>query len=234
MNLKFTIIIPIFNEVEAIFPLIDEIMAEFIIEKPEIIIVNDGSTDEFNNIFKKNVFLKNIKVINHKKNLGKCMAMLTGVKHAKNHIIAIMDGDGQNPPSEVRKLLKYWNEKNKYSKDSLLICGHRIDRKDNIVKRLSSKVANKVRRFVLNDDCFDTACALKVFKKKNYLEIPYIKNMHRFLPALFKIKKSKIINIAVIDRPRVVGKSKYNFNNRFWVGINDLIKVRSLINKEKE
>ena len=234
MDLKFTIIIPIFNEVESIFSLIDELTNEFIIEKPEIIIVNDGSTDEFNNVFKKKHSHKNIKVVNHKKNLGKCMAMLTGVKHSENHIIAIMDGDGQNPPSEVRKLLKYWNENYRNSEESLLICGHRVDRKDSIIKKISSKVANKVRKSILNDDCFDTACALKVFRKKNYLELPYMRNMHRFLPALFKMRKSKIINVPVIDRPRVVGISKYNFSNRFWVGITDLIKVYSLINKEKE
>lgn len=231
MNLKFTIIIPIYNEVEAIFSLIDEIISEFIVEKPEVIIVNDGSTDGFSDIFKKKIVNKNVKVIDHKKNLGKCRAMLTGVKYSTNDVIAVIDGDGQNPPSEIRKLLKYWNKNNQ---ESLLICGHRVNRKDTFIKKISSKVANKVRKYILNDDCFDTACALKVFEKKEFLNLPYISNMHRFLPALFKMKKSRIINIPVTDRPRLVGISKYNFNNRFWVGITDLIKVRLLINKKKE
>ena len=85
----------------------------------------------------------------------------------------------------------------------------------------------------MNDDCNDTACAFKMFRKQDYLQINYFKNMHRFLPALFKMHGGQIQNVMVDDRKRFGGKSKFNFNNRFWVGIIDLIKVWILINKRR-
>ena len=88
-----------------------------------------------------------------------------------------------------------------------------------------SKVANTIRKFLLKDDCNDTACALKIFNRSHYLKIKYFRNMHRFLPALFKMNNCKIFNVQVDDRLRYSGVSKYSFNNRFWVGIIDLIKV---------
>ena len=104
---------------------------------------------------------------------------------------------------------------------------------DNVIKKISSRIANKVRRFILKDDCNDTACALKVFKKEDFLKINYFRNMHRFLPALFKIHKGVIYNVMVDDRERFAGKSKFNFHNRFWIGILDLIKVWLLTLKKR-
>ncbi len=230
---KFTIIIPIFNESESIFKLIEEINNEFIKSRPQILIVDDGSTDEFKKKIKE-FNGKNILVTYHKKNLGKCKAMYTGVQKSKNELICIIDGDGQNPPYEIKKLIKFWEELPVNSKKAVLICGNRIKRQDTIIKKLSSKVANSVRKFVLNDDCNDTACALKLFLRSDYLKIRYFKNMHRFLPALFKMNNCNIFNVLVDDRPRKAGVSKYSFNNRLWVGIIDLIKVWVLINKEKK
>ena len=232
MNKKFTIIIPIYNENESIFKLIKEINLELKYQNQEIIIVDDGSTDNFFKNFSNLTFSKNITVHRHEKNLGKCYAMLTGIKKAKNQLIVCIDGDGQNPPSEIKKLIDSWNDRKNLTDEFLLICGERIKRKDNFLKKISSKFANKFRKFLLNDQCNDTACALKVFNRKDYLSINYFKNMHRFLPALFIMKKGKIINVPVKDRPRVSGKSKFNFHNRFWIGIIDLLKVWVLINKK--
>ncbi|MEC8265835.1 MAG: glycosyltransferase family 2 protein [Pseudomonadota bacterium] len=228
---NFTIIIPIYNESDSIFTLIDEIKREFRGKLPEIIIVNDGSTDNFINEKKK--IARSVNIVSHKNNLGKCMAMLTGVKAAKNNIVCVIDGDGQNPPYEIKRMVDYWNQVSKDWKNFVLICGNRKKRQDTAFKRISSKVANATRRFILNDDCDDTACALKVFNKKDYLKIDYFKNMHRFLPALFKMKKGRIFNVLVDDRQRFAGVSKFNFNNRFWVGIIDLFKVWLLINKRR-
>tara|TARA_Y100000991_G_scaffold79032_1_gene59447 strand:- start:402 stop:1103 length:702 start_codon:yes stop_codon:yes gene_type:complete len=229
---NFTIIIPIYNEADSIFVLIKEIKKEFKGKLPEIIIVNDGSTDKF--ISEKKKIVRSIKIISHNNNLGKCMAMLTGVKAARNKIICVIDGDGQNPPYEIRRMIDYWHQVPKDFKDFVLICGNRKNRQDTILKRISSKVANAIRKFILNDDCNDTACALKVFNKKDYLKINYFKNMHRFLPALFKMHKGRIFNVLVDDRQRFAGVSKFNFNNRFWIGIADLFKVWLLINKRRK
>ena len=231
MTKKFTIIIPIYNEIDAIFPLLDELIEEFKIEKPEIIIVDDGSTDNFLKKFKKIKKIKNIIVKKHSENHGKCVAMMTGAKSAKNELLVFMDGDGQNPPSEVRKLVNKWLELKKKDGRSYLICGNRIKRKDNFVKRVSSKFANSLRKQILNDNCNDTACALKALEKKDYINLEYFRNMHRFLPALFILRDIEVINIPVVDRPRILGKSKFNFHNRFWVGMIDLIKVWNLIRK---
>ena len=120
-------------------------------------------------------------------------------------------------------MLEFWMREDDF--DFKILCGHRVNRMDNFIKRISSKIANYVRRLILTDDCYDTACALKVFQKKDYLKLSYFKNMHRFLPAMFKYNGGKVINIPIIDRTRKKGTSKFNFNNRFWVGIIDLLKV---------
>jgi len=230
---NFSIIIPIYNESGSIFKLVEEIYNEFKNKSPEIVIVNDGSNDDFDKKIKSPRY-KKVKIENHLENLGKCMAMLTGISAASNNLICVMDGDGQNPPYEVKKLIKFWSSLPKERKKKFLICGNRINRQDTLTKRISSKIANKVRKFFLDDDCTDTACALKVFLKNDYLRIKYFKNMHRFLPALFKMNDCRIYNIRVNDRPRNAGISKYSFNNRFWIGIIDLIKVWILIKKEKK
>ncbi len=230
---NFSIIIPIYNESESIFELIEEINIEFTKNCPEIVIVNDGSNDDFNEKINSSKY-KKISIKNHPKNYGKCMAMLTGISAAKNDLICIMDGDGQNPPYEVKKLIRFWDSLPKNEKKKIIICGNRSKRQDTLTKRISSKIANKVRKFFLDDNCNDTACALKVFLRNDYLKIKYFRNMHRFLPALFKMNNCKIYNVQVDDRPRNAGISKYSFNNRFWIGIIDLIKVWILIKKEKK
>ncbi len=230
---NFTIIIPIYNESESIFKLIEEINIEFKSFKPELIIVNDGSTDNF--LKNKNrIKYKKFKIINHKKNFGKCKAMYSGVKNAKNRYICIIDGDGQNPPHEAKKLMKFWNNLNLNEKSFGLVCGNRINRQDTVLKKISSRIANKVRRFILKDECNDTACALKVFSKNDYIKLEYFVNMHRFLPALFKMHSGVIFNVPVLDRKRTRGVSKYSFNNRFWVGILDLIRVWLMIFKRRK
>ena len=159
---RFTIIIPIFNETESIFKLIDEIFREFKKITPEILIIDDGSTDDFQKKLESKK-LKKIKVYKHKLNLGKCKAMNTGVQKATNNLVCIIDGDGQNPPYEIKNLVKKWKKIPESKKQFAIVCGNRRNRADTRIKKISSKVANKIRRFILNDDCNDTACALKVF-----------------------------------------------------------------------
>lgn len=233
MKKKISIVIPIYNESESIFKLIDEIILVLRGLTFEILIVNDGSSDSFEKLFKQIKKKKvSIKCIKHKKNLGKSKAMLTGIIHAHYDLICIMDGDGQNPPVEVKKMLKIWDEQ--INKKFLIVCGNRKNRKDTLIKRYSSRIANAVRKRILKDGCNDTACALKMFRKRDYIKIPYFKNVHRFLPALFNAFNGNVINIPINDRKRKYGTSKFNFNNRFWVGIIDLFRVWYLVKFKKE
>lgn len=129
--------------------------------------------------------------------------------------------------------MSFWTNLNESEKKFALVCGNRIKRQDSISKKVSSKVANKIRKIMLDDDCNDTACALKVFSKQDYLRLNYFTNMHRFLPALFKINSGKIFNIPIDDRKRNKGISKYSFHNRFWVGILDLLRVWLMVLKRR-
>ena len=134
---NFTIIIPIYNESDSIFVLVKEIKKEFRGKLPEIIIIDDGSTDSF--VSEKKKLTSNIKIISHKNNLGKCMAMMTGVNAANNNVICIIDGDGQNPPYEIKKMIDYWYQVAKNWKSFVLICGNRKKKERYIFKEIQLK-----------------------------------------------------------------------------------------------
>lgn len=230
-NLNFSIIIPIYNESDNIIKLFNELKEnlknyyDF-----EIIFVNDGSTDNsqtiLNNLNKNNNF--RLTIIINKKNLGQSYSIYKGAQKSQFDNLITIDGDGQNDPKDINKLIKI------YFKDSdiILVGGIREKRKDTISKKLSSIIANKVRSFILKDNCKDTGCSLKIFEKKIFLSFAYFDGIHRFLPALFNSKNKKIVFVNVNHRHRVFGKSKYNNINRLIKGINDLVKVYKIINKK--
>ena len=222
----FSIIIPIYNEKENVIGLVEEIIQ--ILKKKynyEILIVNDGSEDLEKYFFQ---FLQDkynfLKIINHKKNMGQSKAIQTGILNAMNETIITIDGDGQNNPKDILNLVNLY-----FKNDYRLIGGLRINRKDNIVKKISSKIANNIRQCILNDECLDTGCSLKIFSKKVYLEFPYFSGNHRFLPALFKGYGYSTKFIPVDHRKRIKGISKYGTLDRAFKGLKDLVYVRSLI-----
>ncbi len=225
---SFSIVIPIYNESQNILNLVKEII--FFLSNAysyEIIIVDDGSQDLRPSLI---TILKNkfsfVTICNHTKNLGQSKAILTGVINAKYDTIITIDGDGQNNPKDILNLANLY-----YNNNYLLIGGLRINRQDNIIKKVSSKIANNIRQFFLKDECSDTGCSLKIFSKKVYLELPYFNGNHRFLPALFKGYGYITKFIPVDHRKRNRGISKYGTFNRLFKGLNDLIYVRSLIKK---
>ena len=224
----FSIVIPLFNEAENISNLIDEISTS--LEKYddyEIILVNDFSTDKTTDIIntKKN---KKIKLINNEKNYGQSYSIHKGIKSSFNEIIVTLDGDGQNDPTDIPNLLDIFLSKNKIE----LVGGLRMNRKDNLIKVLSSKIANYIRQLLLNDGCLDTGCSLKVFKKDIFLSFPYFDGMHRFLPALFKGYGHNTIFIEVNHRKRKYGISKYGTMNRLFKGIRDIIRIKKILKKK--
>ncbi len=227
--MNFSLVIPIYNEEGSILKLIEEINNTQT-NTYEIVIVNDGSTDKsdyiINNFLKR--YTNNIKYIKHKENCGQSLALVTGIKNSKYKTIVTMDGDGQNDPSDIANLLNLYN-KNNYG----LIGGLRLKRKDKINKIIASKIANYLRKKILNDDCDDTGCSLKVFSKDVFMKLPVFDGMHRYLPALFKSFGSKCYFIEVNHRKRIKGKSNYGTIDRLIKGIKDMIKVYNIIKKRK-
>ena len=227
---SFSIVIPIFNESENIKKLIYEILDSLSdYQNFEIILVDDGSTDNSKEII--NNFIKNnfIILVKHNNNLGQSKSILSGIKKAKYQTIVTLDGDGQNNPYDISKLLNIYFSNNFY-----LVGGIRTKRKDSIAKILSSKIANFVRSSILQDNCKDTGCSLKVFDKDIFLTFPFFDGIHRFLPALFLGFGYKTHFLPVDHRKRLKGKSKYGNFGRLFKGIFDLIKVKMLIKRNKK
>ena len=214
MNKKnFSIVIPIFNEEKNIINLINEIEKN-IKQKYDyvIIFVNDNSADNSINIFKKlNSDLK-IQLINNKFHYGQSRSVLIGIQNSKYNNIVTLDGDGQNNPKDIKSLVNLY-----FSKNYKLIGGIRFKRKDSIIKIFASRIANIIRSFILDDDCIDTGCSLKIFDKIIFLEFPFFDGIHRFLPALFKGFGHKTFFVEVDHRPRIYGTSKYGLFKRLFL-----------------
>ena len=217
---KISIIIPIYNEQNNIINLIEEIRIALKNNiNYEIIVVNDGSDDNTLKVLES--IKKNVIVINHKKKYGQSIGLKTGIIHAKNECIVTLDGDGQNDPVDILKLIKYFDER----VDFMMVIGNRVNRIDTRARRIASRLAFQIRKLILNDNTPDTGCALKVFRKKDFLQLPFFNHIHRFLPFLFNSFKGKIVSIPVNHRPRGSGISKYSNFQRFLVGINDIYGV---------
>lgn len=218
-----SIVIPIYNEQDNIVQLIREVIAT--LEKKinfEIIIVDDGSDDKTYEVVNKiKKINKNISLISHKKNYGQSIGLRTGIIRANNEYIVTLDGDGQNDPRDILKLIKSFDTKVNY----MMVIGNRVNRIDTIAKKVASRLAFQIRKLLLKDTTPDTGCAIKVFRKKDFLQLPFFNHIHRFLPFLFNTFGGKVISIPVNHRSRSTGISKYSNFQRFLVGINDLYGV---------
>jgi len=232
--MDLSIVIPVFNESESIEALINEISISIKEISYEIVVVDDNSSDNtvavLENIKSSN---SRLRIIKHNKNYGQSFAVRSGVRNARSLWIATLDGDGQNDPSDIPRLYDALIM-NCGKKNNVLISGHRIKRKDSWLKRMSSKYANKFRSRILKDEAPDTGCGLKLFSKDFFLDLPSFNHMHRYIPALYTSRDGKVISLEVNHRHRNKGQSKYGFNNRFWVGIIDLLGVRWLQKRSKK
>jgi len=224
---SFSIVVPIFNEEENIVELVNETLDSLkSFNSFEIIIINDGSSDNSINILNSYKEHTKLKIINRTYNKGQSYSIREGIKKSKYKTIVTIDGDGQNNPFDIPNLL------NKYFSDSkiFLVGGIRRKRKDNIIKIISSVLANKIRSYIFKDNCIDTGCSLKVFDRDIFLSFPFFTGIHRFLPALYTGFGYKTFFIDVDHRPRIKGVSKYGTLDRLYKGVIDIIKVRNIIN----
>lgn len=219
-----SVVVPVKNEEDNIAPLAAEI-ADALDNSPwdwECLWIDDYSTDSTpEKIAGINAEKQNHKLVKHLGGYGQSAALATGFGIAEGNIIATLDGDGQNDPADIPKLVRKLLDE-----DADMVNGWRQNRRDSIVRKLSSKIANAYRNILTGEKIRDVGCAIRVFKKECFHNIPVFKGMHRFFPTLVRIAgHDKIIEEPVNHRPRERGKTKYGINNRLWVGIADTFAV---------
>ena len=220
--IRYTVVVPLKNEEENIQDLIEELkpIMQGLNEPWELICIDDGSSDNTLNILKAlSVIHSELRTIVFDKNYGQSSAFDAGFKSAQGEFIITMDGDRQNDPADIPKLVAA-------ASDVDLVCGSRVNRRDPWVKKITSKIANAVRSRVCHDSIQDTGCSLKVYRASAAKKVKMFNGMHRFLPALFLMEGFHIKEIPVNHRERVKGKTKYNFFNRSFNTISDMLAVR--------
>jgi dolichol-phosphate mannosyltransferase len=196
----------------------------------EVMFVDDGSTDSTpQRLAESKERYPRLRSLRHHACYGQSAALRSGVEAAVHPWIVTLDGDGQNDPADILRLIAAFMPAR--SGAHPLITGVRRKRQDNLFKRLCSRIANAVRRTLLRDGTPDTGCSLKLFSRQVFLSLPYFDHMHRFLPALFKGLGSKIVLVDVNHRPRRTGISKYGLGNRLGAGIIDLAGVLWLLKR---
>jgi len=229
---QLSVVVPVFNERDNIPPLLAEIAAALRGRADfEIVYVDDASKDDSLAVLTQaKAQYPELRVIKHLAQSGQSTAIRNGVKAARGEWIATLDGDGQNDPGDIPKLLAMRAE----SPDAIkLFAGWRVDRKDTASKRFGSRFANGLRRRLLSDDTPDTGCGIKLFERAAFLDLPYFDHMHRYLPALMQRAGWQVKSVPVNHRPRGAGTSKYNNLGRALVGIADLRGVSWLIRRSK-
>ncbi len=230
-NSLISIVVPLYNEQDNVDRLVDDVSRALSgVTEFELVLVDDRSSDEtwdrVRNAAANHVFVKPVR---HSKNAGQSAATISGVMAARGAWIVTMDGDLQNDPSDIPKLLGLRDEQ--VTDKPFFIAGKRAKRRDSWIKRVSSRIANHVRSRLLNDQCLDTGCSLKLFRRDHFLMLPQFDHLHRFLPAMFAREGIRIINVPVNHRARHAGQSKYGLGNRLWVGIVDLLGTRWLMRR---
>ena len=225
-NVTLSVVIPFYNEVESLEMVCEEVR-EILSDHEglswEFVMVDDGSTDGTSAIMDRLAQREEIfRAIHIYPNSGQSAALEAGFRAAQGIYIATLDGDSQNDPRDILHLL---DEMKKQGMD--MMCGIRQRRADNFVRRVSSRIANTVRSWVLKDNITDVGCSVRVFRRACLEQIRFFRNTHRFFPALFIMAGFNVAETPVNHRARKHGTSKYGggINNRLWVGLADLAGV---------
>ncbi|HVP09055.1 MAG TPA: glycosyltransferase family 2 protein [Burkholderiales bacterium] len=222
--MQLSIVVPVRNEQDNVLPLLEEIHAALRESADyEILYVDDGSTDATPaRLAEAMARYPRLRVLRHAASCGQSAALMTGFRAARGEWIATLDGDGQNDPADIPKLVA---AREGAPANLQLVAGHRRKRQDNWLKRVSSRVANGVRSRLLGDATPDTGCGLKLILRSACLELPFFDHLHRFLPALVQRNGGATVSVEVNHRPRSRGVSNYGLFDRLWVGIVDLFGV---------
>lgn len=220
-EINISLVIPVYNEEESLPALMEEINAAMSVHKNyEVIFVDDGSSDgSLSALMKLKGKYPEIRVIKLKRRSGQTSAMDAGFRKARGKVVVTLDADLQNDPADINKLIA---ELDGYD----VVIGWRAERKDTLIKKISSRIANSVRNRITGEDIKDTGCTLKAYKREFLERIKLFNGMHRFLPTILRMEGGRIKEVKVNHRPRRFGVSKYNIRNRLFGSIYDLIAVR--------
>ncbi len=219
---RFSIVVPVKNEAGNIGPLVQEVRAALgeDLSRWELWFVDDGSTDDtLARIRAEKAACPAVHVIVFDRNYGQTAGFDAGLRAARGEILVTMDGDLQNDPQDIPRLAPLLDEAD-------MVCGQRRQRHDSVVRRLSSKVANRVRDAVVHDGITDTGCSLKLMKRECVDRLKLFEGMHRFLPALAQLEGFRVAQAPVNHRPRLHGEAKYRIANRLFKALADLYAVR--------
>ncbi|PKP81296.1 MAG: glycosyltransferase family 2 protein [Alphaproteobacteria bacterium HGW-Alphaproteobacteria-18] len=229
---QLSVLIPFFNEAGNVHPVIAEVHAALAGIDFEIVCVNDASADATGAELAeaKAKFPDTVTVLTHVQRRGKSAALFTGLKSVRGEWVQLLDGDGQNDPADTARLWKDIMAPGAPARLGI-IAGKRNSRNDSGFKWVQSRIANGVRRSVLQDDAKDTGCGWKMIRTAAFRDLPYFASMHRFLPALIKRAGWEVREEMVNDRPRLAGQSKYGFLGRLGAGVFDLIGMFWLIRR---
>jgi len=226
-EIEISVIVPVFNEEESIPLLIPKLVKvlNHLNAPYEVLLVDDGSLDGSLRILKEMTTRHSfLRILRFKENRGSSAVLVAGVSEARGKKIVTLDSDLQNDPEDIPKLLEYLGSYD-------MAAGWRQKRKDPWIRRISSKIANRVRNWLSGEKINDSVCPLRVFKKESFQDIPKFNGMHRFLPTLMKMEGYRVIEVPVSHHPRRFGKSKYNIRNRMWRSFIDLLAVRWMKNR---
>jgi dolichol-phosphate mannosyltransferase len=231
-GVRLSVVIPLNDERPNVRPLLEEIANVLDGIEYEVVTIDDGSTDgtlaELRCVAER---LKRVRVLRHATRRGQSTALYNGIRTARNELVATLDGDLQNDPRDILTLLDRYLRAPR-EKPALLV-GHRMQRRDSCVRRLSSRFANAVRSRVLRDATPDTGCGMKLLRRSVFLTLPYFDHMHRFLPALTQRAGYRVLSVPVHHRPRLHAKAHYGTWDRAWPGLVDLLGVAWLMRRSR-
>lgn len=221
-----SVVIPFYNEQESILDVcleVEQVLSRAYGADWEIVMVDDGSTDSTGEKMDKLAAgRRGFRAIQLRPNSGQSAALEAGIRAARGRLVATLDGDGQNDPSDLPRLVELMRQRGVD-----MMCGIRARRADSLARRVMSRVANRIRAAVLHDEITDVGCSLRVFRRDRALRVRFFRNAHRFFPALFIMQGFKVAEMPVGHRPRKRGTSKYGggFRSRAVVGLVDLAGV---------
>ena len=221
---ELSIVVPAYNELENLEPLLGEIhdVLDSIGREWEIVIVDDGSTDgSAGLLFEKAAGDQRLRPVALAARVGQSGALAAGLARARGAILITLDADLQNDPRDIPDLLASLENAD-------VVSGVRTSRQDSWRRRASSRIANRARRAFLGDTITDIGCSLKAYRREAIEGLPLFAGVHRFLPALCELRGSRVVEIPVRHRPRRHGRSSYGLSNRLGRSIHDLLGVRWL------